>query len=357
MAAAMFPVLIGISGRGVEYGYGLLTRVENQRVADLAADSGALAYNATNLTASMTTAVSRIVTLNGVASSAAVATLVTSPSGDGHQAVEVTVTTNVPLVLASLLGAGSALAVAASAYAELNPNAGACIIALQTGGNGVILKGGTSVSAPLCSVASNSTSTLAAGVQVPCGTTLTTNTLVYDTSAVPSQPCLGIKNATGGIATLTKALTPDPLASNSSVTAATTHLTSVKSMTSPTVTPPTGTSLSIPNYQAANSPLPMPTGCTLTGYTSGPWTVTCVGAGPFNFGSLVVAGGVAATFVNSTVGTYNFSGGITTGGGSTTTFAAGIYNIGIRACRNSRRRDLPNGCGGNYKASATLALR
>ena len=42
MAAAMFPVLVGVSGlAGVEYGYGLLTRVENQRTADLAAYSAA----------------------------------------------------------------------------------------------------------------------------------------------------------------------------------------------------------------------------------------------------------------------------------------------------------------------------
>ncbi len=370
MAAAMFPVLIGISGLGVEYGYGLLTRVENQRVADLAAYSGALAYNATNLTASMTSAVSRIVVLNGVASSAAVAALVTSPSGDGHQAVQVTVTTSVPLVLASLLGAGSTLPVTASAYAELNPNAGACIIALQTGGTGVTLSGGTTVSAPTCSVASNSTSTSPSAVSVPCGTTLTTNSLIYNSSTVPNQPCNGIKNATGGTTTLTKALTADPLATNTSVTGATTHLTSVRSMTSPTVTPPTvptGINVSFPWSQPASQPLPMPTGCTVTGYTSGPWTVTCVGAGPFNFGDVVVPSGMAAaTFANTTAatfnftsisgpvtfntsvsntynvsgsispsgtstyanGTYNIGAGIITGGGSTTTFGAGRYNIG-----------------------------
>ncbi len=33
LSAAMFPVLLGISGLGVEYGWGLLTRVENQRTA------------------------------------------------------------------------------------------------------------------------------------------------------------------------------------------------------------------------------------------------------------------------------------------------------------------------------------
>jgi len=43
----------------------------------------------------------------------------------------------------------------------------------------------------------------------------------------------------GGAATLTKATVADPLATNSSVTAATTHLTSVQSQASPSVTAPT----------------------------------------------------------------------------------------------------------------------
>jgi hypothetical protein len=198
---------------------------------------------------------------------------------------------------------------------------------------------------------------------------MTTNTVFYDSTPAPSQPCFGIKTSSGGSATITKAVTSDPLASSSAVTAAATHLTSVKSMTSPTVTAPTvptGTNVTFPWYQAASSPLAMPTGCTLSGYTSGPWTVTCTGAGPFNFGNVVVPSGMAAaTFVNTTAatfnfvsisgpvtfnttvsntynissgisasgtssyaaGTYNIGGGITTGGGSTTTFGAGTYNL------------------------------
>ncbi len=370
MAAIMMPVLLGVTGLGVEYGFGLLTRVQNQRTADLAAYSGALAYNASSSTTTMSKAVSNIASLNGYASTAAVASLVTSPTGDGHQAVSVTVTTNVPLVIAQLFGTGSQLPVSATSYVELTPNSSACVIALQAGGTGVTLSGGTTVSAPGCTVASNSTSASVAGVQVPCGTTLTTNTLRYNSGPVPSQPCFGIKNSAGGSPTVTKIVTSDPLSGNSAVAAATTHLTSVRSMTSPSVTAPsvpTGVNVTFPWYQAPSSPLAMPTGCTLTGYTSGPWTVTCVGAGPFNFGNVVVPSGMAAaTFVNATAatfnfvsisgpitfntyvsntynisgsisasgtstyagGTYNIGAGIITGGGSTTTFGAGTYNIG-----------------------------
>ncbi len=369
MSAVMFPVLVGVSGLGAEYGFGLLTRVENQRVADLSAYAGALAYSSTSSSTSMNNAVSSIVTLNGLASSTAIASLVSSPTGDGNQAVLVTVTTSVPLVVTQLLSSGATLPVSAKAYVELPPTGSACVIALQAAGTGVVLSGGTSVSAPSCSVASNSNSASTSGVEVPCGTSLTTNTVFYDSTPGPSEPCVGIKNSTGGSPTITKAVTADPLASNSAVTTANTHLTSVKTMTQPTVTAPTvpaGTNLSFPWYQAASSPLAMPTGCTLTGYTSGPWTVTCTGAGPFNFGNVVVPSGMAAaTFVNTTAatfnfvsisgpvnftatvnntynissgisasgtstygpGTYNIGGGITTGGGSTTTFGAGTYNM------------------------------
>ena len=311
MSAVMFPVLIGMSGLGAEYGFGLLTKVENQRAADLAAYSGALAYTASSSTTTMQSAASNIVALNGLASSSVIASLVSSPTGDGNKAVLATVSTTVPLIVSQLLGTGNSLPVSAKSYVELPPTGSACIIALQAAGNGVVLSGGTSVSAPSCSVASNSTSASTAGVEVPCGTTLTTNTVFYDSTPAPSQPCSGIKNSTGGAATITKAVTSDPLVGGTAVTAANTHLTSVKTRVSPTVTAPTvptGTNVSFPWYQAPSSPLALPTGCTATGYPSGPWTVTCTGAGPFNFGTVAVPSGMAAaTFVNTTAATFNFA--------------------------------------------------
>ncbi len=259
----------------------------------------------------MTNAVQAIAVLNGYASSNAAASLVSSPTGDGHQAVEVTVTTDGPLVLTRLLGTASQLPGQRHRLRRgLEPNGSACILALKSGGTGITLSGGTSVTASSCMVASDSTSASTAGVQAPCGTSITANTVYYDSTPVPSQPCNGIKTSSGSAATLSKAVTPDPLASNAEVTTAATHLTTVVSMTSPTVTTPTvpaGTNVSFPWYQAPTQPLPMPTGCTLSGYTSGPWTVTCTGAGPFNFGNVVVPSGMAAaTFVNTTAATFNF---------------------------------------------------
>src|SRR6185437_7049338 len=101
IAALSLPALIAFSSLVAEYGHGLLVRTENQRVADLAAYAGALAYNSTASTDSMTSAVNQVAALNGVASSAVAATLVSSPSGDGNQAVRVNLSTTLPVYLAS----------------------------------------------------------------------------------------------------------------------------------------------------------------------------------------------------------------------------------------------------------------
>ncbi len=318
----------------------------------------------------MSSAVSNITWLNGLATSNASAFFVNSPTGDANSAVRVMVTTSLPSVLSQLFGAGSSLSVKSSSYVEVTPSGSACIIALNASGTGVTLSGGTAVSAPGCAVASNSTSTSPSGISVPCGTTLTAKVVRYDSSTLPSEPCLGIVNPSGGTLTPTLGVTPDPLASNSAITGAVAHLASVSTMSKPVVSAPTvpsGTNVAFLWYQAASSPLTMPSGCTLSGYTSGPWTVTCTGPGPFNFGIVTVPGGMAAaSFVNTTAatfnfvsisgavnfssaatntynisgsispsgtsvfgpGTYNIGGSIITAGGSTTTFGAGTYNIG-----------------------------
>ena len=53
-------------------------------------------------TATMNSAVSNLAALNGLAAGAATASLVPSPSGDGNNAVQVTVTTTTPLYLAEV---------------------------------------------------------------------------------------------------------------------------------------------------------------------------------------------------------------------------------------------------------------
>ena len=127
----------------------------------------------------------------------------------------------------------------ATSYAEVEANVSACIIALQAAGTGVTLSGGTSVTAAGCAIASDNT------VSVPCGTSITTKTLDYNSSAVPSQPCSGIKPPTGTASVnIVKAATSDPLASNAAVTSAFSHLASVATLTAPAgPTVPAGTTV------------------------------------------------------------------------------------------------------------------
>ena len=91
VAALSLPALIAFSSMVAEYGHGLLVKTENQRVADLAAYAGALAYNSNGTTTSMTSAANAVASLNGIASANVSASLVNSPTGDGNQAVQVTV--------------------------------------------------------------------------------------------------------------------------------------------------------------------------------------------------------------------------------------------------------------------------
>ena len=153
---------VGVSALALEYGHGLLEKTENQRAADLAAYGGALVYGSTGSSSDATSAANNIVALNGL-SGDATPSVVTSPTGDGNNAVEVTVTSNVPLLLARVLTTSTTMPVSATAYAEIKSDAPGCIIALSGSGSGVSLSGGTSVTADNCAVASNNAVTLTGG--------------------------------------------------------------------------------------------------------------------------------------------------------------------------------------------------
>lgn len=354
ITALSLPLLIGVAGLVTEYGHGLLVKVENQRVADVAAYAGALAYNSSNSTTSMTSAADAVGSLNGLASTALSVNLVASPSGDGNQAVQVTVNTQVPLLLSHILEASTALPVSSTAYAELKAGAPGCIIALNSSGTGVTLTGGTAITANACAVASNNT------VSVPCGDTITTTTVDYDSAGPPSQPCGGIVPPSGtATVNLAHIPTPDPLAGNTEVTGATSRLSSVGGMTAPGAPSVSGgTAVNFAYSTASTQSQLAADGCSGS-FASNTWTVTCTGASSYTFGPITTGGGITVNFnvsgsasttynFNGSIdntgtamtfgpGTYNISQGVITGGGTTTTFAAGTYNIGraTSACSGS----------------------
>lgn len=351
VGAAVIAMLGGLGAVAVDLGTAYLAKVADQRAADSTAYAGALAYNASGSVTSMNSAVSNLAALNGLPAGAAVAALVPSPSGDGNSAVQVTVTTATPLFLAKVIQSSSTLSVSATSYAEVKPNAAACIIALNAAGSGVTLSGGTAVTAANCTVASDAT------VTVPCGTTITTKTLDYNSAAVPSQPCSGIKPPTGTASVnIVKTVTANPLAANTAVSGAFTHLAAVAGQTGPSgpsaPVVAAGSDLAFGyTNNAAQPPRSVLTAAGCTGSFAGStWTVTCPAGGTYHFGNISLSGGITLSFAaggsatntydfSGTIndngsgatfgpGTYNVEGSIVTGGGTFTTFGNGTYNVG-----------------------------
>ena len=358
LAAFVLVAVVGVSALALEYGHGLLQKVENQRAADLAAYGGALVYNSTGSTDSATSAATNIAALNGL-SSGVTPSYVSSPSGDGNHAIEVTATTNLPLMLARVLTSNTTLPVTATAYAEINSSAPACIIALSSnpatcGGGvsgGVSLCGGATLSAPNCAVASNSSVTTHA-----TSNTVVTPAVNYNAAAAPTLAGSFSKSG-GGTPPFNKVATPDPLSGNSEVTTAKNRFsppaTSFPPTAAPTVPSVTSTGGTVTLNSSSKSGT-LPAACSTTS-TKSPWTVTCTGSsatqlgnftlgggvtatinlsgtGPFTLGTISVGGGSSFALNNSTSGgTYNFAGTITTGSGSNgLTFSLGsnsTYNM------------------------------
>jgi Flp pilus assembly protein TadG len=377
LGAFVLVSLLGMSALALEYGHSLLQKTENQRIADLAAVGGALVYNSTGSTDSATSAIDNIVTLNGLPSTDA---SIAYPTANGNQQVQVTVTTQTPLLLARVLTTNTTLPVSAAAVAQVNSAAPGCIIALGSTGSGIVANGGTSITANNCAIASNNV------VAVSGGAHITTATVDYGTSYSVSGGA-AITAPRGGSPTYSKITTSDPLAGNSAVATATSRISTVSSIASPSapvVTVPSGSAVSFTKTSVTG----LPSGCSDTYNSSAQvYTVTCSGSGPFNFGAITLSGvsvvlqtasGATYNFQNSLpsgvtlsgsggtygfgaglstsgtmslpagtynvvgtlslagtttlgAGTYNVTAGIAAGGGSNTTFGAGTYNLGTMA--------------------------
>jgi hypothetical protein len=334
ISAITLPVIVGFLALGADYGHGLVIKTENQRAADLSAFAGALAYSSTGTTAAMTAAAQRLAALNGITATQVTATLVTSPRNAANQAVSVNIATNDVLLLAPVLRSGTSMPVNAKSYASLNATASACMLALSASGSGIALTGGTSISAPACTVASNTT------VSVPCGDTITAKSVTYNTT-VPSQPCSGISGS------ITKTPTADPLASNAGIVQAAAHASSLSSLTSPSApSVPSGKSITF-DWSTSATSAATSAGCSAS-FSSPTWTLTCPPGGTYYFGTISVGGGITLNFnpsgsasttydfsgplnntgtaMNFGPGTYNFAQGIVNT--STMNFGAGTFNIG-----------------------------
>jgi Flp pilus assembly protein TadG len=355
IGAISLPILIAMVGLVAEYGNGLVHKMEDQRVADAAAFAAATAYNA-NSSNSLTSVVDAVASKNGLSSSNISQSLVTSPSGDGNQAILVSVSTTVPLLLSKVLGNSQAnLTVTATSYAEMKGGAPGCIIALNAAGSGVTLSGGTAVTAAACAIASDNT------VTVPCGTTITTIAVDYNSASAPSEPCSGIQPPSGKTLTIKKSAATDPLAGNSEVTTATARIATAAAVASPSAPTVSGGTACKFVYSAGCQSGSLPAGCADSWNSSTKvHTVTCAGNGPFVWGSIsnqgglsvavnmtganpemdvngsiTAASGPAMTFSSTNPATYKITQGVAVSGAETLTFGAGTFYIGGNPANNS----------------------
>ena len=322
IAALSLPVLIGFSSLVAEYGHGLLIKTENQRVADLAAYAGGLAYNAAGTADAATSAAQAAAALNGIASAHVATTLVSSPTGDGNQAVRVAISTSLPIYLASVIGGSSSLAVSSAAYAELGAQVSGCIIALSGGGTGVQVNSAAGITASGCAVNSN------AAVSANSASKITTIAVNYNSASPPSATSAStIGPPPGKTITITKQVTADPLAGNPVVAAAVTHLHNVEQMASPAG--PSVTGGSNLSFTGSSFTGTMPAGCAAPSRSGATWTVTCTSGGTYTFGSLAVSstGTVNFNTSGSAATTYNFSGGVSAISSAHVNFGPGTFNI------------------------------
>lgn len=352
LSALMLTSLVGVAGLVTDYGTALYNRLRDQHIADIAAVAGARIYDETESATAVATAVANIAALNGVPASAISESIVSSPSGDGNEAVKIVVNTSSGLIFTRVLQPGkSSLAISASAYAEMKPGGAGCIIALKTSGTGVTLSGGATLTASNCAVASDQTVNCANSSNV-----ITTKYVYYNTSALNCGGTNGtswIVPPSGSTLATSEVYTADPLQGTSEVLGATGRLASVESITSPSGPSVSGgTAVAFGYSVSAVVTALATTGCTGT-FSSPVWTVTCAdatGSGTHTFGQISLSGGITVNFnVNGNSadtynfngeicdsgtalhfgsGTFNIVGGVYSGGGSNTTFGSGTFNIG-----------------------------
>jgi len=167
IGALSLTTMVGMGAFAVEISRGYAADTANQRIADMAALAGALAYNVNSNTSQMTATAKAVVVAQGLPASAATVALVTD-AASAKQLVQVTVTTAVPLALGRVFTSAlsyDVTAVGSATTTATTTTAPPCIAALSsTPTNGITMSGGTSLSAPGCAINTN------AGITVPWGT-------------------------------------------------------------------------------------------------------------------------------------------------------------------------------------------
>ena len=126
LVAVGATAMIGMAAFAVETSNWYLQRAELQRVADAAATAAAIEYVKDNGCPASNNgsfpcyqAAKVYAVMNGIPASSTTVTIASSPTGDGNQAILVTVSNSIPLMLSRVISNATSVALSASAYAEI----------------------------------------------------------------------------------------------------------------------------------------------------------------------------------------------------------------------------------------------
>jgi len=222
LAALSLSALMGMSGIAVELGNGYAAKVRDQRVADMAALGAAAAFANSGQSIAATRAVAAdIVNANGLAAPKATVQVVAPIVVGGNQAIQVQITTSVPIKLASFLASAASYNVTASATATLpQPNvvntAQSCITALGAGSTAISASGGAAISATGCSLSTNGTIYSSNGSAKITASAITAQA-INDTAAAYHQNAVTLNDGSSSSFTLMSGGASDFLKSNTNV--------------------------------------------------------------------------------------------------------------------------------------------
>ncbi|WP_294392678.1 pilus assembly protein TadG-related protein [uncultured Sphingomonas sp.] len=300
MGAFSLLSAFGMSALAVEAGNAYSIKVQNQRVADIAALAAAMAYK-NNPTANVITATAQDVAIaNGLPRASTTAAL----SSDQSQVV-VTINTTMPLVMAKMMTTQLAIPLQNQATASLAKDVGsACVGTLSNNvPYGIILSGGAKLSTSGgCSIGTNAGMSLESG-----GTTVTAAQVVIGKDLKGQSSWITTSPKAGNVQTSQGAKTTDPLADNANMDAA---FAKLGQFTAPYVIP-VNYSMDTGNDWNLTNGSPLPAGVTLRGnvYTAAPNK----GSDPYAIRNLTIANDRKLVFDGSS--TVTISGTIKLGGG------------------------------------------
>lgn len=321
IAALSLSSLLGMSALAVDINRGLQQRITNQRIADMAALSAAMAYKVASDETILTPTARDIVRINGLTTATVTAALLTDVPTTGSKAVRVTVTTAVPIALAKGIGMAGSYDVGVTATANLATAAAvpACFIGLASSGDAISTSGGATIDTPDCAVAGvgnvNNGGTRINAKNIVSGSGSVINnygTLISE--AVRYAVSFSNPDWNGNVPAVDKrsrisSAVLDPLASNSEIADARTQLgkfTAPRAIADPSTLPGT-------DWTFGYTPSP-----SVAAFRKGSSGNFVVPAGVYAIGRLQVDGGVDVRFENGS--TLTVARGVTIGGGSPVNF-------------------------------------